>query len=96
MPIWNKVEKASWDGTSVCRAETLSEDSRNIPDPDKCAGSPTLDHGISRRQGRDIPWGSLGIPLGSHGILACKSFRNRDRVKKRLFIVSHFEIQHEA
>ena len=39
------------------------------------SGSPVGRAGISRRKGRDLPWRSLGIPMGSVGILACKSFR---------------------
>ena len=54
-----------------------------------CRISETRSHccelGISRGQSRDLPRRSLGIPMGSVGILACKSFRSWDHVKKRLF-----------
>jgi hypothetical protein len=38
-------------------------------------GSPVVRVGISRQKGWDIPLRYLGIPMGSNGILACKSFR---------------------
>ena len=47
-------------------------------------GSPVARVGISHQKTRDLPLRSLGIPMGSNGILACKSFRYRDHVKKKI------------
>ena len=47
-------------------------------------GYPAGRAGISRQKGRDLPRRSRGIPMGSAGILACKSFRSWDQVKKKI------------
>ena len=56
-------------------------------------GYPVAPVGISRRLSRDIPRRSLGIPMGSNGILACKSFRSWDHAKKRLFRISDIKTE---